>query len=79
MDKRHGAAVGGVGEHHHGAVEGGDELFGPGNAVEVARHGLEAVIHRNRAVAKILHLLQYGIGQAVGEDIAGQAAAAARG
>ena len=41
----HGAAIGGVGEHNHGAVEGGDQLFGPRDAVKIARHGLEAVIH----------------------------------
>ena len=34
--ERHGAAFGWIGEHHHGAAEGGDQLFRPCDAVEVA-------------------------------------------
>ena len=70
--KGHGSAIGGVGEHNHGAVQRGDQLFGPCDAVEITRDGFEAVIHRNGAVTEIFNMLQHGVGQAVGEDIAGQ-------
>ena len=49
-----------------------DDLLGPGDAVEIARHGTKAIVCRNGAVAEILDLLQDGIGPAIGKDIAGQ-------
>ena len=57
--QRHRPAFGRVGQHLHGAVERGDDLFGPRDAVEVARHRAEAVVGRNGAVAEILDLLQH--------------------
>jgi hypothetical protein len=47
-------------------------LLRAGDAVEIARHRLEAVVGGSRAVAEILDLLQHRIGPAVGENIAGQ-------
>ena len=70
--QRHRPAFGRIGQHRHGAVERRDQLLGPRDAVEIARHRPEAVIDATRAVAEILDLLQHRIGQAVGEDIAGQ-------
>ena len=70
--QRHRPAFGRIGQHLHGAVERRDDLLRPRDAVEIARHRPEAVIGRNRAVAEILDLLQHRIGDAIGEDVAGQ-------
>ena len=75
----HRSAFGGIGQHRHGAIEGRNQLLGPRDAVEIARHRAEAVIGGRRAVAEILDLLEDGIGLAVGEDVAGQEAAPAGG
>ena len=56
----------------HGAGEGGDDLLGPGDAVEIARDRAEAVVRRDGAVGEHLDLLQHGVGAAVGEDVARQ-------
>ena len=70
--QRNRAAFRRIGQHRHGACQCGDDLFRPGDAVEIARYGPEAIIGRNSAVGKILHLLQNRIGYAIGKDIAGQ-------
>ena len=70
--QRHRAAFGRIGQHLHGAVERRDDLLGPRDAVEIARHGAEAVVGADGAVAETFHLLQHRIGRAVGEDVAGK-------
>ena len=70
--ERHRPAFGRIGEHVHGALQGGDQLLGPIDAVEIARHRAEAVVGRNGAVGEVLDLLQHRVGPAVGEDVAGQ-------
>ena len=77
--QRHRAAFGRVGQHLHGALQRRDDLLGPRDAVEIARHRPEAVIGADRAVAETLDLLQHRVGRAVGEDVAGQQAAPAGG
>ena len=77
--QRHRPAFGRIGQHLHGAAERRDDLLGPRDAVEIARHRAEAVIGRQRAVAEILDLLQHRIGPAIGEDVAGQQQHAAAG
>ncbi len=67
----HGPAIGRIGQHGQGPLQRRHELFGSGDAVEIARHGPEAVVGRDRAVAPILHLLEHGVGAPVGEDVAG--------
>ena len=56
--ERHRPAIGRIGQHRHGALQRRDELLGPGDAVEIARHRPEAVVGRDGAVAEILDLLQ---------------------
>ena len=70
--QRNRPALGRIGEHRHGALQRVDDLLGPGDAVEIARHGAKAIVCGNGAVAEILDLLQDGIGPAIGKDIAGQ-------
>ena len=45
-------------------------MFGPRDAIEIARDRAEAVVRRDRAVVEILDLLQHRVGATVGEDIA---------
>ena len=73
------AAFGRVRQHLHGAGEGRDDLLRPGDTVEIARDRAEGVIGADGAVLPGLDLLQHRVGAARGEDIAGQAAAAAGG
>ncbi len=70
--ERHRPAFRRIGEDGHGAVERRHDLFGPRDAVEIARHRAETIIRGDGAVAEILHLLQHRIGAARGEDVAGQ-------
>ena len=70
--ERHGAAFGRIRQHLHRALEGGHDLLGPGDAVEITRDGPEAVIGGDGPVAEILDLLQHRIGAAPGEDVARQ-------
>ena len=70
--QRNRPALGRIGEHRHGALQRVDDLLGPRDAVEIARHGTKAIVCGNGAVAEILDLLQDGIGPAIGEDVAGQ-------
>jgi hypothetical protein len=67
-----GAALRRVGEHGHGAGEGGDELLGPGQPVEIARDRAQAVVGAHRAVREILDLLQDRVGPAAREHVARQ-------
>ena len=64
------AAIGGIGQHLHGAAQRRDDLFGAGDAVEIARNRAEAVVDGHRAVAEILDLLEDRIRTAIGKDIA---------
>lgn len=68
----HGAGVGNVGEDPHGVQERGDELLGAVDAVKEPRHRPERVIHRDVERARILELLQHGIGPPRGELITGE-------
>ena len=70
--QRHRAAVGRVGHRAEGARQRGQQLLGPGDAVEIAADRPEAVVGADRAVAEILDLLQHRVGAAAGEDVAGQ-------
>ena len=70
--ERHRPAGGRIGQHVHRARQRRDDLLGPRDAVEIARHRAEAVVRRDRAVVEILDLLQHRIGPAVGEHVAGQ-------
>ena len=65
-------ALGRVEQHRERLRQGGEELRGAGDPVPVARHGTERVIHRDRRVAEMLHLLQHRVGQPVGEGVAGE-------
>ena len=67
----HRPAVHRVGQHAHGAVKRGNDLLRAGDAVKIARHRLEAIIGRDRAIAEILDLLQNRIRATIGKDIAG--------
>ena len=48
-----------------------DDLLGTGDAIPVARHGLERVGHRDRRVAEVLDLLEHRVDDAVLERVAG--------
>ncbi len=65
------AAVGRVGHHPKRAGQGGQDMLGPADPVEVAHDGAEAVVGRHGRVVEILDLLQHRVGRAVGEDVAG--------
>ena len=64
------AAVGRIGHRAQRAGQRGQDVLGPGDAVEVAGDRLEAVVGRDRAVVEVLDLLQHRVGPAVGEDVA---------
>ncbi len=65
-------AIGRVEHDGDGLGQGGDDLFGMGDAVPVARHRLERVVDGGRRIAEMLHLLQHRIGTAIGKNVAGQ-------
>ena len=65
-------AIGGVEQHAQRGGQADEDLLGPHDAVEIARDRPEAVVRRQRAVAEGLDLLEDGIGNAVGEDVARQ-------
>ena len=69
--ERHRPALGRIGQNRHRPVQRRHDLFGPGDAVEIARHGPEAIVGADRPVAEILDLLQHRIGPSIGEDVAG--------
>ena len=68
--KAHRSAVGRVGHRSKGTGQGGEQVFGPRDPVEIAGHGPEAVISRNRAVGKVLDLLENRIGSAARKHVA---------
>ena len=60
-------------EHHRDRLrQRGDDLLRMRDAVPVARHRLEGVVHGRRRIAEMLDLLQHRVGAAVGEDVAGE-------
>jgi hypothetical protein len=70
--QRDGAAIDGVGQHLHRALERGNQLLGTLDAVEIARDRPEAVGCRHAAVAEILDLLEDGVRQSAREHVARQ-------
>ena len=66
------AAIRRVGEDGDRAGQGDQQLLRTGDAVPVARHRLEAVVHAGGGVAGRLKLLQHRVGPAAGEHVAGQ-------
>ena len=68
----HRAALRRIGQHRQRARQCREDLLGPRDAIEVARHRAEAVVRRYRAVAEALHLLQHRVGPARGEHVAWQ-------
>jgi hypothetical protein len=69
--ERHRPAFGRIGQDSHRPAQRRHDLLGACDAVEIARHRLEAIIGAHRSVAKILDLLQNGVGPAVCEHVAG--------
>ncbi len=68
--ERHRPAFGGIGQDRDRSIERRHDLLGPRDAIEIARHGLKAVIGAHRSVGEILDLLQNRIGPAAGEHVA---------
>ena len=68
----HRSAAGRVGQHRDRARQRAQQLPGRDDAVEVARHGLEAIVGGNSAVAEILDLLQHRVRRARNEHVARQ-------
>ena len=72
-----------IGRIQHGGDrlgQGAQDLLRPGDAVPIAGHRLEGSRSRSRLGSReMLHLLQHGIGNAAGEDVARAAAAPAGG
>ena len=66
---RHRSGLGRVGEHPHGAQQGGRQLLGAPDPVEVARDGTEAVVDRDVPGVGLLQLLQQRRGAPVGERV----------
>src|SRR5271170_5352683 len=50
--ERDGSAFRRIGQHRDGPGQGWDDLFGPADAVEIARDRLEAIVGADRAVAE---------------------------
>nr|BFF02306.1 hypothetical protein GCM10020241_39810 [Streptoalloteichus tenebrarius] len=65
-------ALGRVGEDPGDLGQGGDELFGPGDPVEVAADRAERVVDRARGIAEVLDLLEHRVRGPVDEGVAGQ-------
>ena len=72
QSQRDRAAIGRVRQRGHGAGQGGEELFGAGDAVKIAADRAEAVIGGDGAIGEVFHLLQHRVWRAVGEDVARQ-------
>ncbi len=68
--ERHRPALGGIGQDRDRPIERGHDLLGPRDPVEIARHGLKAVVGAHRSVGEVLDLLQNGIGPPAREHIA---------
>src|SRR5258708_16355605 len=60
-----------IGKHSHRLREGGENLFGPIDAIPVARYGFEPIVHTDALRSGVLELLEDRTGTAVGEDVAG--------
>jgi hypothetical protein len=67
-----GAGGGRVGEDAHRGEGGGDQRLGPGDAVEVAGDGPQAVVDGDVARVGHFELLEDGVGGAGGEGVAGE-------
>ncbi len=65
------SAIGWVEHHRDGLGQRRDDLSRMRDAIPIARHGLEGVVHRDGRIAEMLDLLQHRIGQAIGEGVAG--------
>ncbi len=68
----HRPAGGRIGQDLDRRRQAGQDLFGPGDAVPVARHRLEAIVGRHRGVGEAFHLLQHGVGAPRRENVARQ-------
>ena len=62
----------GVSEHTHGMQQRRGKLLGSMHPVEVGRDRAERVIDRNVPIRRVLQLLENGVGDPRGEDVAGQ-------
>ncbi|MNB79324.1 hypothetical protein D3C75_260580 [compost metagenome] len=69
---RHGTSVCLIGQHPHRIQQCGHQLLRPVDPVPVFAHRLEGIVHRNRQVVRMLHLLQHRIGLAGSKGIARQ-------
>ena len=65
-------ALGRVGQHRDRLRQRGNQLLRLDDAVPVAGHGPEGIVHADAGVVEMLDLLEHGIGQAVDEGIARQ-------
>src|SRR5687767_10956933 len=70
--QRHGSGVRRAHQDAHGRERGRDDLLRPRDAVPVARERLERVVHGHVPARGDLELLQDRIGDARGEDVAGE-------
>ena len=70
--QRGGTTGGGIQQGRHGAGQAVEDLLGPLDAVEIARHRAETVVGGDCGVGEALDLLQHRIRAAGGEDVAGQ-------
>ena len=64
------AAFGRVGHHAHRAGQCRQQMFRPGDAVEIPHDRAKAVVRADRAVAKPFDLLQDRVGPSAGKDVA---------
>ena len=58
-----------VGQHPHGLRKGGEDLLRPGDAVEKAADGTEAVVHAHVSGGRMLQLLQHRSLFPIGIDV----------
>ena len=70
--QRHRAGFGWRGQHPHRLGQRGQDLLRPVDAIPVARHRLEAVVHRHVLRLGRFELLQHRSGTPAGEDVARQ-------
>ena len=68
--ERHRPALGRIGQDRDRPSQRWHDLLGARDPIEIARHGLKAVIGAHRSVAEVLDLLQNGIRPTVGEHVA---------
>ena len=65
-------AIGRVEHRRDRLRQRGDDLLRMRDAVPVAGHGAEGVVHRRGRIVEVLDLLQHRVGPAVGENVAGE-------